>query len=184
MSIHTVQRCLLPCLHVALLQRDSVRVLLPLLGLMGSWRHSGSFQGSQNRGLTLTEYSMARHPALLMVTLVWPEAPSMTPPARPSTDTSRQGWALGRACCTRALNGRLRGPLSASKGMDAASGSSACQPSHSQWSKVSKPAMCMTQGFGLLSRPCATDLHAEVMQCARGCRGCVCVLACSDSPLV
>jgi hypothetical protein len=75
--------------------------------------------------LTLIEYITANTPALLTVTLVWLNAPSMTPPALPSTDTTGQGSMLGSACLTRALKGRLRGPLSARRGMDADRGSSA-----------------------------------------------------------
>lgn len=71
-------------------------------------------------------YSMGSTPALVMVTTVCPDAPKMTPPALPSSDTVGLGSMLGSACLTRALKGRLRGPVSASRGMDADRGSSAC----------------------------------------------------------
>jgi hypothetical protein len=117
---------------------------------------------------TLTEYSMGSTPALLMVTVVRPDAPSMTPPARPSTDTTGLGSMLGSACLTRALKGRPRGPLSASKGRDADSGSSAYKGQRGMQS-----SLCDQPSTGCVGYPqVAPKVPARVWMMTAGCYIC------------
>lgn len=101
---------LLPCIQCSKTQ------LVKLVRTSCRQHHCASYTVPRR---TFMSYTTPSAPSLLIVTVLRLVAASMTPPARPSSDTTGLGLTTGTALLAKHLRDRLRGPVSDSRVIDA-----------------------------------------------------------------